>query len=250
MRARRLAGTLRLAHGLIRTDARNLSRDALLIFLVSLPLPVALVLRLLLPELEHVLLERLAFELAPYHPMIMGVFAGMAPSLIGSVYGLMLVDERDERTLAVLRVMPVPFGAYLAVRLALPVLLAAGLTVLAYPLAGLTPLPMASVAAIAVSAATVVPVAALTLIAFAPNKVAGLALFRVVNVVLMLPVLAYIAAPVWQPLAWVVSSYWPMKALWLAHEGRAFALHLLAAPAMNAAMALWLYRRLMRRPEG
>lgn len=244
-----MARTLKLFRTLAVTDALNASRDSFLIFLVALPILVALIFRFLLPKLEETLLMRLDFDLAAYHPMLMGVFVGMAPMLIGSVYGLMLVDERDERTLASLRVMPVPFGSYLVCRMLPPVLLAVLITVCSYPLAGLTPLPLPTVTAVAISAASVVPVMALILINFAPSKVAGIALFRLVNALLALPAFAFIATAPWETVAWINPAYWPMKALWLANENQSFASELLIAVLINAPLTLWLYRRFDNRAE-
>ena len=245
-----IAKNAKLIAALARADLANISRETLLLFIILLPVPVALVLRFLLPELEATLMARLQFDLTPYHPMIMGVFIGMAPGLIGSVYGLLLVDERDERTLSVLRIMPAPFASYLAARLLIPTLLAVLMTIVTYPLAGLTPLPIETVAAIALAGATVVPVAALVIVSVAANKVSGLVVFRLVNTVLALPALAYIAEPGWDRLAWCVPAYWPMKALWNANAGQAYAAELFIALAMNAVLTALLYWRFSRRPEG
>ena len=136
--------------GLIKTSARtdliNIWREGLLAFLLSLPAVIALVYRFFLPALENQLQVRLGFELSPYHPMLMAAFVGMCPALIGAVYGLLLVDERDQRTLPVLRIMPTPFAAYLAARLTAPLVLSMIVTIAAYPIAGLTPLHFGTVA--------------------------------------------------------------------------------------------------------
>lgn len=239
---------LRLMGKLAPTDLRNISREALLIFLILLPLPIALVLRFLIPELETTLQTRLEFDLAPYHPLIMAGFITMPAGLIGSLYGLMLVDERDEGTLAVLRVMPVSFDAYLFARLAIPTSLAALMIILTYPLAGLTPIPLGAVIAIALTGATAVPMAALVVVAIAPNKVAALAVFRLLNTILTLPAFIFIA-PAWQAAGWLVPSYWPMKALWLAAEGQGFALELLIGLAVNAIWTVAFYRLFARQSE-
>ncbi len=241
--------TVKLVTALAPTDLANITREAVLLFLISLPLLLAVILRVGLPNMEAMLSDRLAFDLAPYHPMIMGIFVGLAPSLIGAVYGLLLVDERDERTLSVVRVMPTPFGAYLAARLLLPAALSAGVTVLTYPLAGITPLSPVTVAVISLSAATIAPVAALAIIAFARNKVTALVIFRLVNTLVALPCLAFIAAPNWEWPAFFIPSYWPMKSLWLAASGESPALALLGAPLINGVLVFLLYRRVRTMSE-
>ncbi len=241
--------TLRILRAIAPADLANISREYLLAFLITLPVTVALLYRFMIPGLSETLQTRLDFDLAPYHPLLMGIFIGMAPSLVGAVYGLLLVDERDERTLAALRVMPVPFGTYLSARLLLPTILSVIFTIAAYPLANMTPLPWTTVTALALSAATFVPVAALTVVGFAPNKVTGLVLFRLVNTAAALPALAFLAIGAWERAAWIVPSFWPMKALWLAAEGQPYGLELTIAPIMNIVLMLILYRHLTRRNE-
>jgi len=235
---------------LVAADARNIVRDPLLLFILALPVLVALVLRYLLPGIESLLQARFGFALAPYHPMIMGVFVGMTPGLLGGVYGLILVDEQDARTLSAVRTMPVSLAAWLTARLAPAALVAAAVTAAGYQMAGLTPLPLATIVALSLSAAAVTPVAALAVPAFARNKVAGLVAFRLVNTVLIAPALIYIVPAAWSPLAWPVPAYWPMRALWRASEGESWAAAAALAPAVSAALAALLYRRFLRRAVG
>lgn len=244
----------RLVFALMRADMRNVTRDGLLAVLILSPLLIALVFRFAVPDeaalaamvqsypqLEHLVSAR--------GPVLMSIIISMSPGLIGAVYGLLLVDERDERTLASLRVMPVSFAHYLTARMATPCVLSILVTIIAYPVAGLAPLPLATVAPIAVIGATTVPVSTLTIVAFAPNKVAALAIMRVVNALLALPILAYFATPAQELLAWPVPSFWQMKALWLAVDERPFFWALMLMPALNIPLTFWLYRRFARRSE-
>lgn len=252
----------RLTLSLMLADLRNVSRDALLAFLILSPLLIALIFRFVIPDTASLLLtvRQLSADLASrrqeletlvsaMEPLLMSIFICMSPGLIGAVYGLLLVDERDERTLAVLRVMPLPFGRYLAARMATPCLLSMLMTIAAYPVAGFVPLPLGTVAVIALAGATTVPVVTLTIVTFASNKVVALAIMRVINAALALPILAYFATPMQELLAWPVPSFWQMKALWLAADGRPFLSVLLLTPMLNIALTLWLYRRFVRRSE-
>lgn len=254
---RRLLLTLALA------DLRNIARDGLLPFLIFLPLVIALIYRFLIPD--HATLEALARSQLPadlehyrgmieavvdgIEPVFMGIFIGMSPGLIGAVYGLLLVDERDERTLAVLRVMPISFGQYLLARMVTPCALSLVVTVIAYPLAGMAPLPIATVILIASVGVTTVPVVVLAIVVFASDKVAALAIMRVTNGLLALPFLAYFATPMQELLAWPIPSFWQMKALWLALDGQTFAWALVLTVAINIPLAAWLYVRLANRNE-
>lgn len=244
----------RLTLLLMLTDLRNVTRDALLAFLIVSPLMIALILRFAIPDdaaLAQIVeaYPQLGTVVDARGPLLMSIVVSMSPGLIGAVYGLLLVDERDERTLAVLRVMPLSFARYLTARMATPCVLSLLMTIAAYPVAGLAPLPLATVAIIAAVGATTVPVVTLTIIAFASNKVAALAIMRVVNAVLALPILAYFATPLQELLAWPVPTFWQMKALWLAADGQPFLMPLLLTATLNVFLTVWLYGRFARRSE-
>ncbi len=181
--------------------------------------------------------------------LLMSLLTAIAPGLVGAVYGLLLVGERDERTLTALRVMPVSFARYIATRMFTPLALSVMMTIIAYPVAGLAPLPIATVALLAVVNATSAPVVALAMAAFARNKMAALAVMRVANSILALPVLAYFATPPMLYLAWFSPAYWQMKSLWLAADSLPFFGSLCAALSMNVALGLLLYRLFERRGE-
>lgn len=255
--------TFRLIRGQLATDLRYVTQDSLLAFVVLLPLLLALIYRFVLPDpaaMARIVETGLAPGLEPYRgfferfadgygEVLMSTFVGLTPGAVGSVYGLLLVDERDARTLAVVRVTPQPFARYMAARMFGPCVLSLLATVLAYPIAGLAPMPLGRVAVIALAGASMVPAVALFIVAFAPNKLAGLVMMRIATVVLSLPVLAYFAAPGYERLAWPAPSYWQMRAIWRAADGEPYLGGLSIVVALSAVLTIWLYRQFARRPE-
>jgi fluoroquinolone transport system permease protein len=254
---------MRLLRGQLAADVRGIRTDSLLLAVIAMPFIIVLFYRFVLigpDELVQVVATGLPAALEPHRalverfaaefgPVMMSLFIGMTPATVGSVYGLLLVDERDERTLAAVRVMPVPFLRYIAMRLAAPFSLSVVTTIAAYPLAGLAPLPLTTVAVIALSAGLAAPTVALIIVTYAPNKLAALVLMRVSAAALSLPVVALVAISGWDRLAWPVPSYWPMRALQLAADGRNPALALVLGPALNVPLLAWLCRELVQRPE-
>ncbi|OQW60448.1 MAG: hypothetical protein A4S17_00725 [Proteobacteria bacterium HN_bin10] len=251
MRPRRSA----LFLSLVATDLRNVVRDGLMATIIIAPLAVALIFRAFVPGSDQLaatlapyLGNLLASDLALAAPMLlMSLLMAIAPGLVGAVYGLLLVDERDQRTLQVLRVMPMPFAHYMATRMITPLGLSVAMTIAAYPIADLAPLPIGAVVMLAVVGATSAPMVSLAMAAFARDKVAALAIMRVVSSVLALPVLAYFATPPILYLAWFSPAYWQMKALWLAADAAPFALTLGMALVLNLILALLLYARFEQR---
>lgn len=242
---------------LIAADLRRVTRDPLMAGIILAPLAVAVIFRFTIPSVDNLEAGLAAYlgptsgaEVARAAPLLlMSLLTAIAPGLVGAVYGLLLVAERDERTLMALRVMPVSFARYIAARLFTPLALSVSMTIVAYPLAGLAPLPIMTVALLAVSNAISAPVVALAMAAFARDKVAALAVMRVANSILALPVLAYFAVPPMLYLAWVSPAYWQMKALWLAADASPFVASAGVGLMMNVLLALLLYGRFQRQGE-
>lgn len=242
---------------LVAADLRRVTRDPLMAGIIAAPLAVALIFRFAVPDAEALqatlaayLGEDVGASMARAAPLLlMSLLTAIAPGLVGAVYGLLLVGERDERTMMALRVMPVSFARYVAARLLTPLAFSVGVTIVAYPVAGLAPLPITTVALIAIVNAISAPVVALAMAAFARNKMAALAVMRVANSVLALPVVAYFAVPPMLYPAWLSPAYWQMKSLWLAADALPFLGTLAVAAAMNILLLLLFYALFERQGE-
>jgi hypothetical protein len=235
---------------LLESDARLLVRDPLLAWVILLPIGLALVLRVLIPPAEAALL-RAGFDLMPYHPLIMGGYLMTAPGIVGMVIGFLLLDERDARTLAALRVTPLSMRRYLAFRVAVPLVVGSAATLVGYPLTGIAALSLQTLLPLAVIAGFSAPLLALVLATAAPNKVAGFAVTKVANGINLLPIAAFFLPLPLQWAAGVLPPYWPMRALWSATAGEPYAGYLLVGGVVNVlaltlAMALF-ERRLLQR---
>jgi fluoroquinolone transport system permease protein len=210
----RLRYGLRAARALGPIDALSVRRDALLRWVLVLPLLVAVAARLVLPGFLARAGESLQRDLLGLYAPLVGVeLLLFAPALAGMVAGFLLLDQRDDRTLTALQVTPLPLTWYLAFRLAAPVALSVALTLVTFPLAGITQLG-AGVLLVAVAAAPLAPLMALALGAFAGNKVQGFALVKGLGVVLPAPLLAYFVDAPWTAALAVVPTYWPARLYW------------------------------------
>jgi fluoroquinolone transport system permease protein len=226
-------------------DLKNVRRDALLAWVVLLPVGLALLLRFGVPPLEGWLMERSGFDLAPYHPLLMSFFVMTAPAVIGMVFGFLLLDERDDRLLTAVMVTPLSLDGYLRYRLSVPLLPGFLVTVACYPLAGLAPVGPGALLAVAAVASASGSITALFLAAFAENKVSGFATVKIVNSINMVPVAGYFLPMPWELAAGLVPAYWPMKMLWQAAAGQPWWPFALAGVAVNAA-AIWLLAKRFR----
>jgi fluoroquinolone transport system permease protein len=228
-------------------DWRNVRRDPMLVWIPLLPLVFAAAVRFGVPPLGAWLMAEHGFDLAPYFPLVMSLFLLLVPNVAGMMAGFLLLDERDERTLEALRVTPLPLRSYMLYRLATPMALGMVLTVAIYPAAGLVPLPAGDLIAIGALAAVSAPLVMLFLAAFAENKVAGFAMVKLLNGVLMIPVAAFFIPGAWQYAAGTVPSFWALKGFWLAAEGVSYWPVLVAGVVANGVVGWLLLRRFERR---
>lgn len=201
-------------------DAKSVSRDPLLRWLMFYPLLLAGLVRWGVPWLAGTLLAKFQFDLAPFYPLLMSFVLVMTPMLAGLVIGFLLLDQQDDRTLTALQVTPLTLTGYLVYRLSLPLGLSLAITMIIFPLTGLVALGFGPLFLAALSAAPLAPFYALVLAAFAANKVQGFALTKALGVLLVAPLLAYFVPPPWQWLFGLVPLYWPAKLLWLLQAGQ------------------------------
>jgi fluoroquinolone transport system permease protein len=166
--------------------------------------------------------------------------------MVGVTVGFLLLGERDDRTLTAIQVTPMSMNAYLVYRLAIPLVVSTRAVVVGIPIMGLMAIPSAALAPIALLAALEAPIFALVLASYAANKVEGFAVMKAMGVFLIGPTLACFVAEPWQWLFGVLPTYWPVKACWMALEGRPIWPVLAAGLVVYTAVLVALLRRFNR----
>ena len=226
-------------------DLKSVARDSMLRWLVGMPLVVAFAFRWGVPVVNALLLERYGFDLTPYYPLLTSFLVLMVPTLMGSVVGFLLLDQRDDRTLGALQVTPLTVGGYLAYRIAVPMAVSVPVMMASIGIADLVTMGVVPAFAAAVQAAPAAPLYALFVAAFAANKVQGFALLKAVGVLTWPPVFAWFVASPWQVAFGIVPLYWPLKLFWMLAAGEpGVALYFLAGLAYQGLLVAILVRRL------
>lgn len=240
-RRRRTRGGVLVA--LFLVDLRGVGRELVLVVLVAAPLLFALVLRFGYPAVTGYVWREHGLDLGPYLPLALAVLVLLhVPMMAGSVGALRLVEDADDRTLAVLRVSPASLGWYLTYRVLLTgVAAVAGLAV-AVPLSGLAPQGWGPGLVVAVLLAGLqAPLLMLAVTAVAGNKVGALAAVKGLGPVMLVPVaMWFLPGQASWALAWL-PPFWPVQALWGAPAGiplpAAAVLGLLVSAAVMALLA-------------
>lgn len=205
----------------LRVDGLRLRRDRFLVGALVYVILIAASLRWLVPWLTHQFQDRV--DLTPYLPLAGSYFAATNGALIvGVVGGFLLLESREEEVSLATAVAPIPrwlpFAALataLAVAGALMVLLLGLLAGLALP-------PWPALLAASVLAAPTASIVAGLVAATASNKVEAFAVLKGINLLGLLPVLAWFLAVPWEYAVGLTPFYWSAKLWWLAEAGEAW----------------------------
>ena len=200
-------------------DVKSIMRDSMLRWLIVMPVVLALLFRWGVPVLRDVLAERYAFDLVTYYPLLTSFLVLMVPTLLGSVIGFLLLDQRDDRTLTALQVTPLTVEGYLLYRIAVPMAVSVGLMMAMIAITDLVTMGAVPALIASIQAAPVAPLYALFVGAFAANKVQGFALLKAAGVLSWPPILAYFVRSHWQEAFGIDPLYWPVKVFWMLESG-------------------------------
>jgi len=230
-----------------KTDLKQVFRDPLIGSIVIFLTLLVISFRWLVPLFQRYLLSQYEFDLTPFYPLLMSCICILVALIIGNVYGFLLLDQKDDRTLTAMRVLPVSLGVYLSQRLSLPLLLCMLLCLFCLNFVGVTELSPVQQLFVSIACLPFFLVFTFFLVSFAQNKVQGFALSKAGGVMLWIPAVAYFINEPWQWLFGIIPSYWPAKYFWLAEQGVEGANGIwLLGILIQGLWIRWLYRRFIR----
>ena len=194
---------------LLVNDLRNILRDRLLLYSAFLiPLIIIIFTRLVIPWLSENIVP-----LQQYYSLLFMLFVTTIPMMFGFVTGFMIMDERDENLLTVLRVMPISRSAYLIYRMAFMSVLSFIYILLFPALTGLIDINLFDYLPIAVLLALFTPVMGLIANIVANNKVQAFAVFKMLGGVFFLPLFAFFINNDLKYIFGVIPNFWTFMAL-------------------------------------
>ena len=174
-------------------DLRNIIRDRFFVF-AFFAYPVMLILfsriliHLIAPRIENV------FPLAANFSLLFMFFIVMIPFIFSFISAFLILDERDEHILTVLRVMPISRNSYLIYRMFFMSLFAFIVLLIFPPLSGLiegTQFSYPVYIPVALLFTLFTSLSALLVASFATNKVQAFAIFKMGGTVFMLPIFTF-----------------------------------------------------------
>ena len=187
-------------------DLKNIVRDKFLVYAsIVMPIMIIFISRIIVhwiaPSLKN------TYPIAGNYPLIFMLFTSMLPLVFGFISAFLILDEKDEHILTVLRVMPISRNSYLFYRMFFLSVFSLIVLLVFPPLSGLidnTNFSYFEYIPVALLLTLLTPFVALLSSAFATNKVQAYAIFKLSGTVFILPLflfllsgnLKYIFAPI------------------------------------------------------
>lgn len=250
---------MQLVRTLGRNDVRLILRDKMLATMLFLVFGMGLIGRWALPALDASLAESgiLPSESNPLrfsdtYPLFVA-FIGLweAALMPGTVFGFLLLDEKEDETLVAMRVVPVSLESFLRYRITLAAGLAFVFALVVPYLIGLVSIPLWQHIPIALGASLVAPATTLLLAALAHDKVQGLAYTKFAGVAGLTILIGWFVPLPWQWLCGLFPPYLVAKAWWMALAGESlWWLSLLAGVAGELLLIQLLLSRFRRLAYG
>jgi fluoroquinolone transport system permease protein len=194
---------------LLLNDIRNIIRDRLLLYTAFLiPLIIIIFTRLVIPWLSENVVP-----LQQYYSLLFMLIVITIPMMFGFVIGFLIMDERDENLLTVLRVMPISRNTYLIYRMLFISILSLVYILLFPLLTGLIDIGFIDYLPIGVLLAFLTPVLGLVANIVATNKVQAFAVFKTLGGVFYIPLFAFFINNDLKYILGIIPNFWTFMAL-------------------------------------
>ena len=225
---------------LLANDLKNILRDRLYVYLFILyPILIVVISRFVVPWIA----ENTFPQLSGHYPLLFMMMTGIMPVSFGFITAFLIMDERDEDLLTVLRVMPISRSSYLIYRMLLMTLFAFIYVSLFPTLTGLVEIPFLLYLPVAALFAMLTPVVVLLINVLASNKVQGFAVMKTLGgAFIFLPLLAFFAGNL-KYVFGLIPNFWTFISLNEAlNTGAHDLLHLGIGFAIHIALIIVLFR--------
>ena len=191
---------------LSQSEFKKIFREPFLSFIFILPFLMSLLYRIIVPIVRTLLINY--FDLADYYSLIMVFLMMLSPMLFGWVIGFSLLDDRDENLLAFMSVTPLQKEGYLQFKVIAPIIISIFQAYLVLLIANLAPMEYVKLFPVIIMVSLETPIFALAQGSFANNKVEGLAIGKLIGIVLIAPFISYFVDSPLAYLAGIVPPFW------------------------------------------
>jgi hypothetical protein len=190
----------------LKNDTRLIFRDPILYVMLFVPWLIIGILRFGLPPLTGYFPG-----LVPYMKVILGTFCIVISMFPAFIYSFVLLDEKDQDVLTVIRILPVSSIAFIVIRLILITFISYVYVVLTILITGLLDWSPFKTVLVSLPISLVAPVMTLFMAGMARNKIEGTTWMKGLNFIMFLPVLSYFIEGNYEYALGILPVYWIFK---------------------------------------
>lgn len=238
-----------------RNDVKVIGRDSFLTFMFIFAGILAVVLRFGVPWLNNYLLENNILNEATFitsltetYPMLVAYGCIYIGSLmVGTIFGFMLLDEKDDNTIKAMMVTPVSLNQYVTYRVGTPIFIAFVIVLGMILIFNQAILEWWQVLIIVAGGSLNAPIVSLFYAGFAANKVQGFAYSKFVSLAGWLILGGFFVPEPFQFLLGFFPPFWIAKSYWLAFDGNTlWMLTFVIGVVTQLGLIYWLVKRFNR----
>ncbi|MEL6863823.1 MAG: hypothetical protein AAFP19_05355 [Bacteroidota bacterium] len=196
---------------LMINDFKLIFRDASLRTFLVVPLIVFLIVLVALPRL----LASYAV-VADFVPVVLMGALMQCSTMFGFIYSMVFIEEKELEVVSVYGVAPIAKWPFVASRLIAPTLFSLLFTFLLVAMQPFYEIHWLSNLALSLSAALLMPIMAILTAGVSKNKIEGMTWYKIFNLLVNLPLLAYFVPEVYAHLFGILPTHWTF---WSLHEG-------------------------------
>jgi len=187
----------------ISNDLKIVFRDKTLMLMFFLPIILILVCRFLVPFIANYVPQ-----MDEYYWMILAGFCILSGSTPAFLAAFLMLDEKDENLIPVLKITPLPYSKLIAFRISFLMISSFIFSAIFLLLNGLESYSFFRIIAASLLVSYVPAILLLLILPFAKNKIEGVTLFKGINVTLFIPIVAFFIDPEWKFAFGVIPFYW------------------------------------------
>lgn len=188
---------------LVLGDFRQIWRDSTLATFLFIPVIVTLFVRFFVPYITEIYPI-----VADYHSILMMNAAIQTATMFGFIVSFISLDEKDENVLQVIRVLPISPYYFLTYRLLFATIISSFGAFLTILFGGIAYPGLLNAMLVAIQFGLLAPMLALLISIFAQNKVEGMAYFKGLNLVFLLPILYFLLDFPFKVIFAVIPTFW------------------------------------------
>lgn len=230
---------------LMKSDFKVIRRDSMFFMSILAPFIITILAKIGIPIISNFLMEKYMFNLKDYYVLILSFIIIIIPYILGMVYGLLLLDEKDENVLLYIEVTPLSKNGYIFYKMLSPVILSIILLVFALPFIGIKEVDIFKIIPVITMSAFESPLLAMFIVSFAANKIEGLAYCKGVGIIMLIPFLVYFFPAKWSILLAIFPTYWATEAFFNAfRSGNVFFCYTFVGIVVHALYIYVAYKKL------